>query len=457
VRFRLLTISAIVFLCRCESKKQSPVTWSEHIAPIVYKNCTPCHRPDQSGSFDLLGYDDAVKRGRQIKFVTATRYMPPWPADPSYSHFLDERVLSEHEIALIGQWVDGGMPKGDSARAPSLPDFPHGSFFGKPDLILRAPKPVLIKGNGTDLFLIMKFAYQLGRDTLVDFFEFVPHRKKLVHHVNGHLLSYDENRKFDYLSGESSLADPKGKMTEVYEKMHIPYADNREPKFPAMTPNTVYYLPGFIPPAYPPGIGGYRLKKNGLIFLNNIHYGPSSEAVTDSSCINVFFRKSPVTRPIAEAQLGTFGLSRIVPELIIPPDTVMTFRTSFTLPRTISLLSVNPHMHLIGKSYLAYAVTPGNDTIPIIRIQKWDFRWQYYYTLRNPLKLERGTTIHVFGTYDNTKENLNNPFYPPRTITQGDGAESMKTTEEMFQFIFTYLEYKEGDEKIDLQRKDFIK
>ncbi|MBL7930619.1 MAG: hypothetical protein JNL60_01885, partial [Bacteroidia bacterium] len=60
----------------------------------------------------------------------------------------------------------------------------------------------------------------------------------------------------------------------------------------------------------------------------------------------------------------------------------------------------------------------------------------------------------VYGTYDNTNKNPNNPYHPPRTITQGDGVESMKTTEEMFQFIFTYMPYKEGDEKIDLERID---
>jgi len=69
------------------------------------------------------------------------------------------------------------------------------------------------------------------------------------------------------------------------------------------------------------------------------------------------------------------------------------------------------------------------------------------------VKLEAGTTIHVYGTFDNTKENPFNPFSPPQTITQGNGVESMKTTEEMFQFIFTFVPYKEGDEKIDLERK----
>jgi hypothetical protein len=453
----LFFILCVVTSCDDKAKSGSEsgkITWSGHIAPIIYENCTPCHRPEQSGSFDLLSYHDAKKRGSQIRLVTSTRNMPPWPADPTYSHFIGERWLSDSDIDLIGQWVQDGMPRGDSTREPAPPAYFTGSYFGKPDLVIRAQQPVQIKGNGTDRFLIMKYPYRLERDTFADFFEFVPHRRKLVHHVNGHLISYDAGRKFDYFKGEAIHESASGNVVDVFTKMGIPYSDGKQPEFPAMTPNTVYYLPGYIPPAYPEEIGGYRLKKDGLILLNNIHYGPSNADLTDSSHINVFFRAARVTRPIAEAQLGTFGLSRTEPDFVIPPGEIKTFHTQFTLPSTISMLSVNPHMHLLGTKYLAYAIRPGGDTVRIIRINKWDFRWQYYYTFKHPLKLEAGTTIHVFGTYDNTSKNINNPFFPPRTITQGNGVESMKTTEEMFQFIYTYVPYKVGDEGIDLERED---
>src|SRR5436190_20317930 len=96
----------------CTSNKKEEVaisavvTWSEHIAPIVFKNCTPCHRPGESGPFSLLSYDDAIKKANKIKFVTQTRFMPPWPADREYSHFSGERGLSENEIELIKSWDD---------------------------------------------------------------------------------------------------------------------------------------------------------------------------------------------------------------------------------------------------------------------------------------------------------------------------------------------------------------
>jgi mono/diheme cytochrome c family protein len=449
--FFIAALCLLIVSCSETSESPSNPTWSADVAPIIYKNCTPCHRPGEAGGFNLLSYRDAVKRARLIRFVTQTRYMPPWPADPAYSHFLGERVLTESEINTIKKWVEQDTPRGDSLQEPPAPTFYTGSYFGKPDLVISAQQAVSIKGNGTDVFLIQKFPYELEHDTIVAAIEFVPDQRKLVHHVNGHLVSYDANRTFNYSSGISQHSDTRAELMAVYRDMHVPYTDGRQPEFPPLTPNAVYYLPGYLPPIYPPAIGGYRLKKNGAFLLNNIHYGPSNKDVRDSSHINIFFRKEPVQRPISEMQMGTFGVSAIEPEFIIPPNQIKTFHTQTTLSRDISLLSVNPHMHLVGTKFVAFALTPTGDTIPLIRINKWDFRWQYYYTYPQPKKLSAGTTIHVYGTFDNTVKNPNNPFHPPQTITQGNGIESMKTTEEMFQFIFTYVKYKEGDEKISLK------
>ncbi|MGE0566912.1 MAG: cytochrome c [Bacteroidia bacterium] len=455
--FFAVACTIIILACNSEEKKDNSniesifPTWEKDIARIIFKNCTPCHRPSQSGPFSLLSYHDAVKQAAKIKFVTKTKYMPPWPADPNYTHFVGERTLSEREINLIVKWVENKMPRGDTLNEPKPPVYNDLSFYGKPDLVIKPQEVVKIKGNGTDVFLIMKYPYEIPNDTIADLIEFVPHQRKIVHHVNGHLIGYDENRKFNYMTGESIHFETQTDVMNVYESMHIPYTDGMEPKFPMLTPDAVYYLPGYEPPHYPKEIGGYRLKKNGAFLLNNIHYGPSNMDLIDSSYINVFFRKEPIQRPIKETQLGTFGISKIEPEFVIPPNEVKTFHTYATIDKPISMLSVNPHMHLIGKSFWAFALKPNGDTIPLIKIPKWDFRWQYYYTFLNPVKIESGSVIHVYGTYDNTKENPFNPYYPPQTITQGNGVESMKTTEEMFQFIFTFVPYKDGDEKIILK------
>ncbi len=429
------------------------LTFNAHIAPIIFKNCLPCHRKGQSGPFELMTYADVKRKAKQIKYVTGIRYMPPWPADANYSHFSNERLLSNREIKWIKLWVENGCMEGDKTKPTPLPVFYDSSWFGKPDLVVKAIRPYPIKGNGTDAFVIVKFPYELNKDTLVDFIEFVPHQKKLVHHVNGHTLSYDAQRPTNYFKGKPWNDDTNGRYDSIFKTMNLSYADSQSPQLPALTPNTIYYLPGYTPPVFPANIGGYRLNKKGVFLLKSIHYGPSNKDLTDSSYLNVFFRKTKIQRPIQETQMGTFGISPIEPELIIPANTIKTFHTKATIANAISLLAVNPHMHLIGQKFWAFAINPSGDTIPLIRINKWDFRWQYYYSYKHPIKIEANSTIHVYGTFDNTSANPFNPYHPPQTITQGNGIESMKTTEEMFQFIFSYLPYQTGDEKIDLERK----
>src|SRR5262245_33304801 len=137
--------------CRASSPSVNPnPTFTSDIAPITLKNCAPCHRPGEAGPFPLLTYEDVLKKAKTIQMVTKSRYMPPWPADPSYSHFLNERVLTDAEIALISTWVDNGSPMGDPNNMPPLPEFPKESKLGKPDLVVKMLEPVKLPGNNTD-------------------------------------------------------------------------------------------------------------------------------------------------------------------------------------------------------------------------------------------------------------------------------------------------------------------
>jgi hypothetical protein len=172
------------------------------------------------------------------------------------------------------------------------------------------------------------------------------------------------------------------------------------------------------------------------------------EDTWDTSYVNIFFAKKSPERPVQEIQLGTLGVSDIIPPLVIPPDTLMEFKTTAKILGDISLLTINPHMHLLGRSFLAYALKPNGDTIHLIRINSWDFRWQYFYTFPKMLHIPAGSTIEVIATMDNTKNNPNNPFNPPQRIEGRNG--SMKTTDEMLQLILTFLPYRPGDENISL-------
>lgn len=380
-----------------------------------------------------------------VRLVTLRKLMPPWPAAKRYGDFLHEKGLSEPEIALISRWVELGAPEGDTSLTPKPPVYPTGSQLGEPDFVIRVKEPIKIPGDNKDHFFMVKIPYELPWDTVVRCIEFVPGHRKITHHVNGHLIQYEPGKKKNLHSGALVANVETENHMSCYKKLDLL---NDDGTFPTLVPLVSNYLPGYVPPLYPEGIGGFRIKKTGLILINDIHYGPTAETLYDGAVFNVFLAKKPTKRWVRETQLGTLGISEIVPPLSIPPNQVSTHATYYQTREDISILAVNPHMHLLGKSFKAFAVKPDGDTIPLVHIPNWDFRWQYYYTFKRIVKIPAGSTIKAIGMFDNTDKNPLNPFYPPRLVGEREG--SMRTSDEMLQFIFHWTQYKPGDEGINL-------
>jgi hypothetical protein len=109
-------------------------TFAEHVAPIVYTNCAPCHRPGEATPFTLTSYDDVRRRARLIADVTGSAFMPPWHADSQVAGFRHDRRLTEAQIKTLADWAAAGMPRGNAAREPALPKFTAGWQLGEPDL-----------------------------------------------------------------------------------------------------------------------------------------------------------------------------------------------------------------------------------------------------------------------------------------------------------------------------------
>jgi len=162
-RFRSLALFLGVTALATEAWSAPAVTFDKDIAPIVYQNCSPCHRPGESGPFPLLSYDDVKKRAPQIAEVTKRKYMPPWLPEAGYGEFTEERRLTPAQIQLIQDWVQAGAPAGSTSRAVKPPAYTSEWTLGKPDLILHISKPYQLAADGPeDLFEV------LARTALVD-------------------------------------------------------------------------------------------------------------------------------------------------------------------------------------------------------------------------------------------------------------------------------------------------
>jgi hypothetical protein len=434
----------IVFCISCNYNTEE-ITYAEHIAPIVNSHCIGCHQPNEGGPFNLISYNDLAKRSKMIAHVTKIKFMPPWLADPNYSQFANQNILSEEQIKLFQLWHKQGAKLGDTTKHKLKPIVLRKNNKNYLELDIE---PVFIKGNHSDNFFYIKVPLEIPQDSFVRMVEFIPGKPKLVHHVNGHLILLPPD-------DTSNIFDTR-RIVDIhspdFEKQLKEMGLYNNP-FEKRIHSAVNYLPGVRGVLYPQGIGGYPLSQKAYFVLKDIHYGPSDKDQIDSSKLRIYLGSKPPERPILETMLGTNGISKINPPLLVKAGKIQKFTTYAFIPEDISILTINPHMHLLGKSFKAFAVKPNGDTIPLVYIPKWDFRWQYYYTFKKMLKIPKGSTIFVEAIYDNTTQNPNNPYKPPRNIGERMlyGGSSMRTSDEMLQFIISYLPYKKGDENTSLQ------
>jgi hypothetical protein len=96
------------------------ITWSNEISRLVYKRCASCHAAGQS-AFSLMAYDEARPWAKAMKEETGARRMPPWQAVKGFGDFTGDRGLTQEEIELISDWVEGGAPEGDPKFLPEKP------------------------------------------------------------------------------------------------------------------------------------------------------------------------------------------------------------------------------------------------------------------------------------------------------------------------------------------------
>jgi hypothetical protein len=437
---KIATLVIPIFFFHLMSVRAQGPTYYKDIAPIIQSNCAPCHQPGEAAPFSLLTYEDVAKRASFVRKVVGSRYMPPWRADSGYRHFANERLLNDRQIELISQWIDDKAPEGRPSEA-STPVRPlvRGTLFSrKPDLELAASDSFHLTGDNEERFVIFKIPFELRDSSNVEAIEFFCNNKKLIHHAN-YAVQAVPDTQIDIKSTASyvNLTDDDRRKVDQY----MPYR------------KSMSYYGGWIPGSsyeYFPKEFGWVMPRRGVILLT-VHYAPSATDETSICGVHLFFKKTPITRIMKVVSFGSGGIgeTQIDPLFYIRANKIQTFRLEVTNPsQDQSLLYVWPHMHYLGKEFRAYITTPEGDTLPLVHIPAWDFRWQEIYRFRHPIKVEKGSVIHLECTYDNTADNPANPNSPPKNIfSMGD----MKTTDEMMTLMMGFLPYQPGDEKISLE------
>lgn len=93
------------------------VTFDREISRLLFDRCTSCHR-DGGAAFSLTTYDAARPWAKAIKEEVLERRMPPYGAVKGFSDLRDDRSLTQEQLEIISDWVEGGAPEGDPALLP---------------------------------------------------------------------------------------------------------------------------------------------------------------------------------------------------------------------------------------------------------------------------------------------------------------------------------------------------
>ena len=389
--------------------------WSDNVAQIVYDKCAKCHHYGGIGGFSLMTYNETSAMATAIYDAVTQERMPPWPPDNNYQQYIHDRALSPSQKTTILDWITNGTPEGNAANTPPPPVFSNGTILGNGDLEVQMPT-YMSKATSNDDYACFAVPTGLLQGRTIKSVEIIPGNREIVHHA---LIYIDPTATEVTDSTGGDCASPSNSGTKLL----------------------VGYTPGANPmtlPSAAPLKLGFDLPAGSQVYFA-MHYPMGSYGQFDST--KVIFHFYPI---------GTTGVRMISADPIIQnwsfslPNNQITnvsaqYPNSGGLAANVSVLSVFPHMHLLGQNIRSYAYNPlnVNDTVRFINIPNWDFHWQDFYFFKHIQKAPSGYKIKGEGSFLNTTGS---------TVTAG-----LNTSDEMFLVYFHFMLYQNGDENYDME------
>jgi Copper type II ascorbate-dependent monooxygenase, C-terminal domain/Secretion system C-terminal sorting domain len=400
----------------------SAQTWSDDVAQIVYDKCSKCHHTGGVGPFPLVTYAETSPMAAAMAIAITGDEMPPWPPENNYQSYSHDRSLSASEKTTLLDWITNGTPEGTPGNTPPPPVFQLGSVLGNGDLQIQIPTYMSKATASSDDYVCFALPSGLATSRVIKSVEIVPGNPEIVHHA---LIYLDPTGASvtDTIGGDCSGPTSTGASL------------------------VMGYTPGSSPMTLPssnPLKLGIPFPANSQVYFA-MHYPEGSYGLYDSTKVIFHFY------PPGETGIRNVLTSPILQNwsFTLPPDQETNVSAQYPaaggLPIDYSLLSVFPHMHLLGKSMKVYGIKPNLDTLKLINIPEWDFEWQDFYFYKNIQKAEVGAYLKVDAVYDNTSTNMSNPNTPPITVFPG-----LNTADEMCLVYMHYMLYQAGDETYNM-------
>jgi mono/diheme cytochrome c family protein len=401
----------IAFPGRAKAPDYAKISYAHTIAPIIQQKCATCHQPGGIGPMPLTSYEQIKGFSPMIREVIRTRRMPPYLADETVGHFMDDDRLTPDQIKTLVHWVEAGSPRGEGAdplakikfQAPEWP-------LGKPDVIVDIP-PAEIPATGVMEYQrpVVKNVMTEGRWMKATTFRVSD--RQVVHHI---------------LSG---VVDGDGGATKTAS----------ESEWGASLGG---YGPGRGSNISPKDLGTWVPPSGGVAFQN--HYTPYGKPTVEKTQMGLYFYPKGQEPKYV---LRTFGI--FDPSIVIPAGEERHHEMAYiAFPHDAMLYGITPHAHHRGASSSTSIRYPDGHEVMLLALPKYDFNWQYEYFLKTPIKIPAGAKVVTRWTYDNSARNPDNPD-ASRTITWGE-----QSSEEM---LATYLHYRWVDETVKDQKPEYEK
>ncbi len=409
-RFRWLAIAFLFAGSRVgplEGADPKSPTWSGDVAAIVYQKCTSCHRPGQAGPFPFLSYEDVSGRAATIAAVLKEDYMPPWPPAEGHLAFAHDRRLTDKQKITLLTWIKNGTPAGDRSKEPSLPEFHDGWALGVPDIIAKMEEPYTVPPDGPDIYRSFVVPINLPEDKWIKAIELRPQARSVVHHV---LYFAANSAKVRARDARDPVPGFHGMPAKVEERIGG-------------------YVPGVVPEFLPDDLALHLPAGTDLVLQTHFH--PTGKQETEQMTVGLYLTDKPPKREMLPIQIPPlFGR---LSDIDIPAGASRyTVTDQFELPAPVRGYLVGGHAHYICREMKMVAKLPDGTERTLLQIDDWDLDWQGQYTFQKPVDLPQGTILKTTLVYDNSDNNPQNPFYPPRRVTWGE-----QSTDEMGSMTLT--------------------
>ena len=360
-----------------EGPDSAPVSYATTIVPLLEKKCVHCHSTGNIGSWAMTQHKKVKSMASMIEEVILTRRMPPWDADPSIGHFSNDSSLSIAEQQTLLRWIHQGAPRGEgtdpleSVVVKQAEEWP----LGKPDIILRLPKPQKIAATGVFDYRHITVLAGNEEEAWVGACWVKPGNRKVVHHVIARLK---DGGRTDALGQRETF---------------------------------VGWAPGTTQGRLPEGTG--KLLPKNARFDIELHYTANGSEQTDESEVGLYLLPSKPARRFESVPMVNVGFE------IKPGDPDSQTQAFHGFKNDATLYSVTPHMHLRGKWMRFDLMLPNGKRETLCSVPRYDFAWQQTYMFKEPKKVPAGSWIQITGGYDNSSLNPANPD-PKKTVHWGD-------------------------------------